>query len=164
MLQTDTKARIDGVVIGVVAGFSSNGEVLVAFGDNPQDLPIAAKAATAVSAEDLGRQAAILFENGNVKRPVVMGLINNLADNQKQVQSTSEAAEHSSEAENDNEVKEAVVDGERVVLQAKESIELKCGKASITLTKAGKIIVRGAYLSSKSSGVNRIHGGSVQIN
>lgn len=162
MLQTDTKARIDGVVIGVVAGISSKGEVLVAFGDNPQELPIAAKAATAVNADDVGRRAAILFENGNVEHPVVMGLINRLAEGQQQVEHTPGTPERISE--NDDELREAVVDGERVVLQAKESIELKCGKASITLTKAGKIIVRGAYLSSKSSGVNRIHGGSVQIN
>ncbi|MEW5071937.1 hypothetical protein AB1P14_09365, partial [Pseudomonas aeruginosa] len=38
------------------------------------------------------------------------------------------------------------------------------GKASITLTRAGKVIIRGAYLSSRSTGVNRIKGGSVQIN
>ena len=38
------------------------------------------------------------------------------------------------------------------------------GKASITLTREGKVLIRGTYLSSRSSGVNRIKGGSVQIN
>ena len=33
-----------------------------------------------------------------------------------------------------------------------------------TLTRAGKILIRGAYLLARSSGVNRIQGGSVQIN
>ena len=37
-------------------------------------------------------------------------------------------------------------------------------KASITLTSAGKILLRGAYILNRSSGVNRIKGGSVQIN
>lgn len=41
---------------------------------------------------------------------------------------------------------------------------LRCGKASITLTRSGKIILRGTYISSRSSGVIRIKGGSVQIN
>ena len=41
---------------------------------------------------------------------------------------------------------------------------LRCGKASITLTREGKVLIKGAYLSSRSSGVNRIKGGSVQIN
>lgn len=58
----------------------------------------------------------------------------------------------------------ATADGERLVLKAEREIVLQCGKASITLTRAGKVIIRGAYVLSRSSGVNRIVGGSVQIN
>lgn len=54
--------------------------------------------------------------------------------------------------------------GERLVFEAEQEIVLKCGRASITLTRAGKILIRGAYLLARSSGVNRIQGGSVQIN
>jgi len=54
--------------------------------------------------------------------------------------------------------------GERIDLKAENQITLKCGKASITLTNAGKVIIRGTYLLNRSSGVNRIKGGSVQIN
>jgi hypothetical protein len=60
--------------------------------------------------------------------------------------------------------REVVIDGQRLVLEGKEQITLRCGKATITLTRAGKILIRGAYLSSRSSGVNRVLGGSVQIN
>ena len=56
------------------------------------------------------------------------------------------------------------VDGEKTVVTAQKEIVLRCGKASITLTRAGKVLIRGAYLLSRSSGVNRIKGGSVQIN
>jgi hypothetical protein len=59
---------------------------------------------------------------------------------------------------------EARLDGERIVLTAGQEIELRCGKASLILTRAGKVLIRGAYLLSRSSGVNRIKGGSVQIN
>jgi hypothetical protein len=41
---------------------------------------------------------------------------------------------------------------------------LQCGKASITLTKAGKVLIQGSYVSSRSTGVNRVKGGSVQLN
>ncbi len=58
----------------------------------------------------------------------------------------------------------AEIDGERIILDGQDEIVLRCGKASITLTKTGKILLRGAYVSSRSSGVNRIKGGSVQIN
>lgn len=53
---------------------------------------------------------------------------------------------------------------ETLVLAADREIVLRCGKASITLTRAGKVIIRGAYVGIISSGVNRIQGGSVQIN
>ena len=56
------------------------------------------------------------------------------------------------------------LNGEHLELTAKEEIVLRCGKSSITLTQAGKVIIRGEYLLSRSSGVNRIKGGSVQIN
>ena len=50
------------------------------------------------------------------------------------------------------------------MLTAEHEIVLRCGKASLTLTRAGKVLIRGTYLLSRSSGVNRIKGGSVQIN
>ncbi len=56
------------------------------------------------------------------------------------------------------------LDGERLVLCAERELVLACGKATITLTRAGKVILAGTYLVSRSSGVNRIKGGSVQIN
>lgn len=63
-----------------------------------------------------------------------------------------------------NELVDLTVDGRRAVITAQDEIVLRCGKSSITLTKAGKVLIRGAYLSSRSSGTNRIKGGSVQIN
>ena len=59
---------------------------------------------------------------------------------------------------------EVDADGERLMVSAKEQLVLRCGKASITLTKEGKVLIQGAYVSSRSSGVNRIKGGSVQLN
>jgi uncharacterized protein (DUF2345 family) len=47
---------------------------------------------------------------------------------------------------------------------AQKQITLRCGESSITLTAAGKIIIRGKYIVSRSSGVQRIKGGAVQIN
>jgi uncharacterized protein (DUF2345 family) len=56
------------------------------------------------------------------------------------------------------------VDGKKVVLEAQEEVVLKCGDASITLNKSGKISIRGKYILNRSTGVNRILGGSVQVN
>lgn len=59
---------------------------------------------------------------------------------------------------------EALVDGKRVVIDAQDEIVLRCGKASITLRRNGRIVIRGTYVETRAEGVNRIKGGSVQIN
>jgi hypothetical protein len=56
------------------------------------------------------------------------------------------------------------IDGKTLEFTGRESVTLRCGQASITLTEDGKILIRGTYLQSRSSGVNRIQGGSVQVN
>ena len=55
-------------------------------------------------------------------------------------------------------------DGERLIVSARDRIVLRCGKSSLTLTKEGKVIVQGAYVSNQSSGVLRLKGASVQLN
>jgi hypothetical protein len=53
---------------------------------------------------------------------------------------------------------------DELLFTATKQITIRCGESSITLTAAGKIILRGKYIVSRSSGVQRIKGGSVQIN
>lgn len=56
------------------------------------------------------------------------------------------------------------VDGKRVEIEAADEIVLKCGEASITLRRNGRVVIRGTYVETRSKGTNRIKGGSVQIN
>lgn len=99
-----------------------------------------------------GNRVAVLYEGGDSRRPVVIGV---LQDSQAQIVSENPAAQSPVEVE---------ADGRRITLSAENEIVLRCGHASITLTRAGKVIIRGKYLLSRSSGVNQIKGGSVQIN
>lgn len=46
---------------------------------------------------------------------------------------------------------------------ASEQVVLRSGAASLTLTAAGKVLLRGAYVSSWSNGVNRIVGRTVRL-
>jgi hypothetical protein len=50
------------------------------------------------------------------------------------------------------------------VLTGEEEVELRCGEASISLKKNGKLVIRGAYVETRAKGTNRIKGGTVQIN
>jgi hypothetical protein len=58
---------------------------------------------------------------------------------------------------------EANVDGKRVVITADQEITLRCGDASLTLRRDGKILLRGAYVETYARGLNRIKGAQVMI-
>jgi hypothetical protein len=151
--ESDRAPQIDGVVVGILAGFSDNGAPLVDFSPNGSGHPIAARGTVNLKPLDIGRPAALLFEEGDSRRPIVIGLIHN---NER---TASDDDEQSTSA-----ILKVTADGERIKLTAEKEITLTCGESSITLTRAGKILIRGNYLLSRSSGVNRIKGGSVQIN
>jgi len=105
---------------------------------------------------DVGREIVLIFEQGELHRPIVVGLIQN-PEQESRVSSTSAGT-------NSKKARVVELDGETVILSAEQEIVLRCGEASITLTRAGKILIRGAYLLSRSSGINRIKGAAVEIN
>jgi len=148
-IEIASPTRIDGVVIGVLTGFDSEQHPMVIFPGNPNDSALLARATTALNTDDIGKEVALLFENGAPNAPMIIGRLRHTKETEINLSPAPKIVE---------------VDGARQVIEAKEEIVLKCGKASITLTKAGKIILRGAYILSRSSGANRIKGGSVQIN
>lgn len=96
------------------------------------------EAAIQVSAE-----VVLGFEAGDLGRPLVLGLVEQGFVREPAV---------------------ARVDGQRVVIEGKEEVELRCGEATIILRANGKVVIRGAYVETRASGTNRIKGGSVQIN
>nr|WP_246312158.1 hypothetical protein [Aquabacterium terrae] len=51
-----------------------------------------------------------------------------------------------------------------VVVEARNSLTLRCGKSSITLHPNGKIVLRGEYILSDAEGINRIAGGQIELN
>ncbi|WP_437882278.1 DUF6484 domain-containing protein [Pseudomonas sp. LRF_L74] len=137
--------RLDGVVIGILLDVPNAGAPVVAFAGCPSETGIAATTTAVLSRDDIGAQVALMFVGGDPAQPLVIGRIQRLP------QEPAPAAV-------------AHLDGERLEFSAEREIVLRCGKASITLTREGKVLIKGAYLSSRSSGVNRIKGGSVQIN
>lgn len=159
--QTEAQ-KLEGVVIGLLSGIDEKNNPLIIFPGNSDENPIAAKSLAVCSTADIGRQVALLFEDGNPEKPLVVGLIQNPIPPPSDY--TEPQVEKYVETGEDLENTSLELDGEVINLKAKEEITLKCGKASITLTKAGKILLRGTYVLNRSSGVNRIKGGSVQIN
>ncbi|CAN7459849.1 MULTISPECIES: DUF6484 domain-containing protein [Pseudomonas] len=144
-IHTPAATRLDGVVIGILLDVPEASSPVVAFPGCPSETGIAATTTTVLAREDIGTQVALMFVGGDPAQPLVIGRIQRLPETRKEP-----AVAH--------------IDGERLEFSAEREIVLRCGKASITLTREGKVLIKGAYLSSRSSGVNRIKGGSVQIN
>jgi hypothetical protein len=155
-IDTQQRYRFDGVVIGTLVGLKNSATPLIDFPYNPAGPHVQACCTVALSAKDIGRKVALMFEGSNPRKPIVVGLIQHPEESQPDFPGII-----SNEPQNPLEVQ---VDGERLVLTARHEIVLRCGKASIILTRAGKVLINGEYLLSRSSGVNRIKGGSVQIN
>ncbi len=156
----DVSRVIEGVRVGKIVSIDCQGQLLVDFPDNPNGA-VAARLTSSVNVQKLrdstpsGCEVLLVFENNDPRLPIIIDTMHSLLDE------VAAATDVVLEAEKPEDV---MIDGKRITFEAQEEIELRCGKASITLTKAGKVLIRGAYLLSRSSGTNRIKGGSVQIN
>lgn len=140
---SDTRERIEGVVIGILLGFEA-GAPLVVFPGNPRETAMPARSLADLTSVTIGAEVALLFEGGDPTRPLVVGRI----------------VEPARKASRPNIVR----DGERVRITGEERIELRCGKATIIMEKDGHITIRGTYVTSHASAANRIRGGSVNLN
>jgi hypothetical protein len=142
-------SRFAWLVIGeLVAIAGDGGNPLVRFPGQQGSGAVVARAVIDLNDAHIGRDVVLMFEGADPGRPVVMGVL--------KVEERSDRARSTPI--------EVSPDGEQLIVKATEQLVLQCGEASITLTKAGKVIIRGAYVSNRSSGVLRLKGGSVQIN
>jgi hypothetical protein len=133
-------ARVDGPVLGRLWALDEGGP-RVRFDDAPGG-EVLARSVVALSSGDIGCEVVLLFEQRDPARPLVMGIVR----------------------EPRCEPIRSEIDGEKLVFTAEREIVLRCGEASITLTRAGKVIIQGAYVVTRSSGANRIKGAVVEIN
>jgi hypothetical protein len=141
---------IVGAITGRLVGFTDNGVTpLVVYPGQPGTAALPARTIVDVYGAHVDSEVVLLFEGGDGRRPIVMGCLRPSAGRPVQ----SPAGQVQLDA-----------DGERMIVTAAQQLVLRCGSASITLTKAGKVIIRGAYIVSHSTGANRIKGGTVHLN
>lgn len=163
------------IIIGTLTGLDVGGQALVDFPGNIAEKAISAISTVSVLQKNAGRQVALLFSDNDIEKPIIIGFIHNpfedILDNydtSKSNEPITEMADSQHESQENLQLSQktddVLIEGDRVVFEANKEIVLKCGESSITLTKSGKILIRGKYLLNRSSGVNRIMGGSVQIN
>ena len=149
-----------GVRVGRIVKAEPAGGFFVEFPGNsrgplPARLTTSAKAKMSSKSDFVGCEVLIVFENDDPGLPIVIDTIYSLVDE------ISGPTPSVVEMEKPDEV---LMDGERLIFDAKKEIVLRCGEASITLTRAGKVLIKGAYVVSRSSGANKIKGASIALN
>lgn len=128
---------------------TASGTAWVRLTGTPYTNAVAARTTLDLHGAHIGREVLLSFIGGDASRPVVVGIFAGSAGwPDAQTPSTVQVD----------------ADGARMIVSAKDQLVLRCGKASITLTKAGKVLIEGSYVLSRSTGVNRVKGGSVQLN
>jgi Domain of unknown function (DUF6484) len=115
------------------------------------DEVLVARATVALRQTMIGQDVVVLFEGGEVRRPIVMGVVQ-----ERPAGDTLPATMGAGLV--------VTLDGERQVITAEREIVLRCGEASITLTRGGKVIIQGSYILSRSTGYNKIKGAAIDIN
>ena len=149
-------ASDSGLIVGTLVALDSSMVPLVDHPGNTTGSLLPAKSLVNLGQDEIGREVALMFEGEYPARPVVMGLIQPAAFPPSGVESAIPQLE----------TPPIVVesDGKRLVLAAEKEIVLRCGEASITLTRAGKVLIRGTYVVSRSTGANCVRGATIQLN
>jgi hypothetical protein len=126
---------LQGVHRAEIAGLAPDGRAQVLI-PTLGAAPLVALSLVPVTAASVGRLAAVTMMDD---QPLILGLIQPMAP-------------------------EVEADGEKLVLEARREMTLRCGKASITMTADGRVTIRGTQVLSRSDGPNRVQGASVQLN
>ncbi len=132
--------QLPGVLVGEVVGVDDHGLPLVSTEVH------GARAADVVWMPDapnwskcVGLRVVLGHVGGDEQRPVVLGLL-------------------------DAPPKTRARTPETLRVESKRELVIECGKSKIMMRADGRIEIRGGHLISRSSGPNKVKGGSVHIN
>jgi hypothetical protein len=148
-----------GSRVGEIVEITKDGIALVDYPGNPTG-PIAARSVVDAPSKHLKHSqesipVLLAFENGDPTLPIIVGIIHRTLYPKTLSQEIALPIERP---------RDAIIDGKKIVFDAKEEIVLRCGKSSVTLKKDGKVVVKGTQIISRASASNKIKGASVRIN
>jgi hypothetical protein len=126
-----------GIVLARLVGWA-DGRPLIRLPGRSE--PVIAACAGSLAVGDVERLVAVMFLDGNLARPVVMGPVVDMPAG------------------------DAPSVPERLELAAGSELVLRCGPATLRLLADGTAVLRGVNVVTRAAATNRIRGGNVQIN
>lgn len=149
-----------GVCVGTLVSAESRSGLCVVYpGPDGWD-PLPARSTVTVAPRDVGRQVVLAFEQGDPRRPIVLGVLQLdpvQADSNEPYKTTAGMLPNSTD-------RRVQVDGRTVQIEAERELVLQCGKSSIVLRASGEVVVKGMKIVSRARQTNKIKGGNVLIN
>ena len=137
------------VTAGTVAGTDPDGHVLVAAGGLPAPLPARFRRTSRAAPPRLRTGDPVLLAlDAERGAAYVLG----------RIEPFPPAAPEAADGE------DVHLTGRRVVIEAAEGVELRCGDGAVTIRETGKVVVRGTEVVSRARGANKVRGASVAIN
>jgi Domain of unknown function (DUF6484) len=147
---------LGSVYTGTLVGLTTSGEPLVEFAANPSLTAVQARSCVELGWSDIGGGVVLAFEEGDVTKPLLMGCLKG--------RTSGIPAGIGSSVEARDSARVTCLSGDDLQVSAADSLTLRCGKASVTLTREGRVLINGVYVETRASGTNRLQGGAVRIN
>jgi len=159
LLRTGTAALSDGTgparagfATGRFHGFDLDDRPLASgLAELPGEV-VPARTTVRLARSMIGAEVVVVYAGGDARRPIIVGVLHDTVQ-RLPGEPAAQRQEVAIEA-----------DDERFVVTAEREIVLRCGESSITLTRAGKVIIKGNYILSRSTGYNKIKGAAIDLN
>ncbi len=142
-------------MVGKLVKVDDEGRAIVDFKGNTQGALVARTTITIPPSQAIeGQRLMLVFEDNQYDQPVIIGIVSDrLVANADQTVTLPNGVPDA-----------AVIDGKKVRFDAKQEIQLVCGKSSILLRADGKVVIKGKNILNRAQESNKIKGARVGIN
>lgn len=151
--------RVAEIELARIVSVDAHGDAMLRLERTPQHGVVRALSTGRLDAGCIGRLAAVAFIGGDPARPLILGMLRPEA-----VEAASIATVPAGAALTNASLAGDAAPAARTVVEARESLVFRCGEASLTLQRDGRLVLRGKDIVSYATATHRIRGAIVELN
>ena len=150
---------LQSILVGEIIEISGDGVAILEVPGIAR--PVAAKTVVQFNndsgtAESLvGQQVVVIIQEQPAQDVIILGLVNDAI----MINGCADVRSDEISTKSTKTVK-----GQRVEIEARDELQLKCGKSTIVLRSDGAVIVKGENISSRAKRHNKLKGAQISIN